>query len=84
MMLHIMGLVIHLSSSGYENLSFVAAILKKQVSDLKSYCHELGLIVEAKKTKTKDGEIDDFSISLNKNKKPEDEAEPATNETQQA
>ena len=74
LMLHIIGLVVHLSSSGSENLSFVAAILKKQVNDLKTYCHELGLIVDAKKTTTKDGEIDDFRISLNK-KKPEEEAE---------
>ena len=52
LMLHIIGLVVHLSSRGEENLSFIASILKKQVGELKSYCHELGLVVDAKKTTT--------------------------------
>jgi len=73
LMLHIMGLVVHLSATGNINLSFIAAILKKQVGELKTYCNELGMIIDAKKTKTESGEIDDFKVSFSKRKA--DEAE---------
>lgn len=75
LMLHIMGLVVHLSASGEENLSFIAAILKKQVAELKSYCHELGMVVDACKTKTEGGEIDDFRVSFSKKREEEPELE---------
>jgi hypothetical protein len=71
LMLHIMGLVVHLSATGNINLSFIAAILKKQVSELKTYCQELGMIIEQKKTKTESGDIDDFRVSFNKKKADE-------------
>ena len=77
LMLHIMGLVVHLSATGNINLSFIAAILKKQVSELKTFCHELGMIVDAKKTKTESGEIDDFRVSFSKKKADEEEAKDA-------
>ena len=66
-MLHIIGLVVHLSSAGHAKISFIGAILKKDAQELKSYCHELGLVVEP--TKRKQGaekEIDDFIISYSK------------------
>ena len=37
-MLHVIGLVVHLSVHQEANLSFIAAILKKQTNELKSYC----------------------------------------------
>ena len=63
LMLHIIGLVVHLSSNGHTRVSFVGAILKKDAHELKSYCHELGMVVEPTKTK---GEVDDFIISFTK------------------
>lgn len=77
LMLHIIGLVVHLSSSGDENLSFIAAILKKQVSELKSYCHELGMQVDAVKTQADGAEIDDFRVSFNKKRDTTEQQEQA-------
>lgn len=80
LMLHIIGLVVHLSSIGHAKLSFIAAILKKEVHELKPYCHELGMIVDPAKTKQENGsQVDDFIISLSKRKPEEAEAnEPKT------
>jgi hypothetical protein len=67
LMLHIIGLVVHLSSNGHTRVSFVGAILKKDAHELKSYCHELGMVVEPTKTKGEEGkEVDDFIISFTK------------------
>lgn len=66
LMLHIIGLVIHLSSSNSAKLSFLARILKKEEKELKNYCLELGLKLEPCKTKDRDTdrEFDDFVARL--------------------
>jgi len=50
-MLHIIGLVVHLSSCGSAKLSFLSRILKKEEKELKNYCIELGLKLEQCKSK---------------------------------
>lgn len=42
-MLHIIGLVVHLSPSSSTKLSFLTQILKKEEKELKNYCLELGM-----------------------------------------
>lgn len=43
LMLHIIGLVVHLSPSSSTKLSFLTQILKKEEKELKNYCLELGM-----------------------------------------
>jgi hypothetical protein len=66
LMLHIIGLVVHLSSNSSVKLSFLSKILKKEASDLKHYCLELGLKLEPCKTKDRETEqeFDDFVARL--------------------
>lgn len=47
-MLHIIGLVVHLSTTGVAFGSFLAKILKKDQKELQSYFRELGVHTEAK------------------------------------
>lgn len=49
LMLHIIGLVIHISTSGVAWGSFIAKILKKETKELESYFRELGAYTKAKK-----------------------------------
>ena len=46
LMLHIIGLVVHLTSAHSAKLSFLARILKKETKELKNYCVELGFKLE--------------------------------------
>lgn len=66
LMLHIIGLVVHLSSSGSAKLSFLARILKKETKELKSYCVELGFRLEPCKSLDQETgkEYDDTQASL--------------------
>jgi len=66
LMLHIIGLVVHLSSNGSAKLSFLSRILKKEEKELKNYCLELGLRLEPCKTRDRDTdrEYDDFNARL--------------------
>ena len=66
LMLHIIGLVVHLSSTGSAKLSFLARILKKEAKELKNYCLELGMKLESCKTMDKETgkEYDDFVARL--------------------
>lgn len=54
LMLHIIGLVVHLSTTQSAKLSFLSRILKKESKELKNYCQELGMKLEACKTLDKD------------------------------
>ena len=71
LMLHIIGLVVHLSSTNSAKLSFLSRILKREDKELKNYCIELGLKLEPCKTRDKDGpegaEFDDFVARLKYN-----------------
>ena len=66
LILHIIGLVVNLSSSLSAKLSFLSRILKKDASELKHFCLELGLRLEPCKTKDRETEkeIDDFVARL--------------------
>lgn len=44
--LHIIGLVVHMSTQKRSRGSFLARILKKDISELKNYFKELGLVTE--------------------------------------
>lgn len=61
LMLHIIGLVVHLSSTQSAKLSFLAKILKKESKELRNYCLELGMRLETCKTMDKEtgNEYDD-------------------------
>ena len=65
-MLHIIGLVVNLSATLSAKLSFLSRILKKDSSELKHFCLELGLRLEPCKTKDRETEqeIDDFIARL--------------------
>jgi len=56
LMLHIIGLVVHISSNSSAKLSFLSKILKKESSELKPFCLELGLKLESCKTRDKETE----------------------------
>ena len=66
LILHIIGLVVNLSSTNSAKLSFLSRILKKEEKDLKNYCVELGLKLEPCKTRDRDTdkEFDDFVARL--------------------
>lgn len=66
LILHIIGLVVHLSSTFSAKLSFLSKILKKEASELKHFCLELGLKLEPCKTKDRETEqeFDDFVARL--------------------
>lgn len=66
LILHIIGLVVHLSSNSSAKLSFLSKILKKESSELKHYCLELGLKLEPCKTKDRETEqeFDDLVARL--------------------
>jgi hypothetical protein len=66
LILHIIGLVVHLSSTYSAKLSFLSRILKKESSELKQYCLELGLKLESCKTTDRETnkEYDDFVARL--------------------
>jgi len=70
-MLNIIGIVIHLSPSFRAKLTFLCRILKKEPSELKSYCIELGLKLDPCKTKDREtgNEFDDFLVILKQSKK---------------
>ncbi len=65
-MLHIIGLVVHLSQNSSAKLSFLSKILKKEALDLKHYCLELGLKLEPCKTMDRETEqeFDDLVARL--------------------
>jgi hypothetical protein len=67
LMLHIMGITVDLSLNKCCKLSFMCRILKKEASELKSLCTELGLKIEACKSFDKETgkEVDDFLIKAN-------------------
>ena len=46
LILNIIGLVVHMSTQRQSRGSFLARILKKDISELKNYFKELGLVVE--------------------------------------
>lgn len=54
LMLHIIGLVVHLSTSSSTKLSFLTQILKKEEKELKNYCLELGLKLDQCTTRDED------------------------------
>lgn len=54
LMLHIIGLVVHLQTSNSAKLSFLSKILKKEDKELKNYCVELGLKLEPCKSKDRE------------------------------
>jgi hypothetical protein len=54
LMLHIIGLMVHLSTTHSAKLSFLSRILKREASELKNYCVELGLRLEACKSKDRE------------------------------
>lgn len=64
--LHIIGIVVHLSTQRVSKGYFLERILKKNIGDLKSYFTELGLHVEPCKRQDKDGgkKIDDVLVSF--------------------
>jgi hypothetical protein len=66
LMLHIIGLVVHISPVQSAKLSFLSRILKKEEKELKNYCLELGLKLEACKSTNKETgkEVDDFVARL--------------------
>lgn len=66
LMLHIIGLVVHISPVQSAKISFLSRILKKEEKELKNYCLELGLKLEACKSMNKETgkEVDDFVARL--------------------
>jgi hypothetical protein len=56
LILHIIGLVVHLSASQSAKISFLSRILKKEASELKHFCLELGLKLEPCKTRDRETE----------------------------
>ena len=56
LILHIIGLVIHLSTGGVAYGHFLAKILKKDMKDLSSYFRELGAYTEIKPRQQKAGD----------------------------
>ena len=66
LMLHIIGLVVHLSSTQSAKLSFLSKILKKEAKELKNYCVELGMKLEPCKTMDRESgkEFDDSVARL--------------------
>ena len=71
LMLHIIGIVIHLSPSFSTKLTFLCRVLKKEPSELKSYCIELGLKLDPCKTRDRETgkELDDFLVIMKLSKK---------------
>lgn len=65
-MLHIIGLVVNVSPTQSAKVSFLSRILKKEEKELKNYCLELGLKLEACKTTNRDSgkEVDDIVARL--------------------
>jgi len=70
LMLHIIGLVVNLSSTFSAKLSFLSKILKKDASELKHFCIELALKLDPCKTKDRETgqEFDDFVARLKNTK----------------
>jgi hypothetical protein len=66
LMLHIIGLMVHLSTTHSSKLSFLSRILKREAKELKSYCAELGMRLEVCKTKDRETgkEFDDYVAHL--------------------
>lgn len=54
LMLHIIGLVLHLAPTHSEKLSYLTRILKREEKELKSYCQELGVKLESCTSKDRD------------------------------
>ena len=65
-MLHIIGLMVHLSTTHSAKLSFLSRILKREAKELKNYCVELGLRMEVCHTKDRESgkEFDDHVAHL--------------------
>ena len=92
LILHIIGVTVTLSASGAAKGSFIGAILKKDISELKSFCTELGLHVEpfkSEKVSKSDGKkvvTNDLLISFDRRKpvikepKPEESQADKTEE----
>lgn len=61
MMLHVTGLMAHLSPTYSVKLSLLSRVLKREPTELKSYCTELGLRLETCKSwdRETEKEIDD-------------------------
>lgn len=72
LMLHIIGLVVHLQSTQSAKVSFLSRILKKEDKELKNYCTELGLRLEPCKSVDKESgkEFDDLVATLRAGKAP--------------
>jgi hypothetical protein len=66
LMLHIIGLVVHLQSTQSAKISFLSRILKKEDKELKNYCTELGFRLEPCKSVDKETgkEFDDLIATL--------------------
>lgn len=56
--LTVIGLVVHLSTQGKSKGYFLERILKKTLTDLRSYFKELGLLEEATKRHDRDSDLE--------------------------